>query len=194
MLSCIFAQTSDFVMGGNNTIPWFGEKRYENVRKFDMEAFKRFTMGKSIVMGRKTWDSLGRKPLKGRCDHYIITGSEKKIDTIDGVNVHYMSLDDFILRLSKPYCEEIVLIGGARLIESLYEYIDKLSITTFYLPGFGISGTDNFDTFTPNIFRDQTTSNWFKTWRRTKSLSIVDHIYGSKAEIEKFTRIKSTSK
>src|SRR5690606_26157916 len=57
ILSLIVAYTRNRVIGRNNTLPW----RLPS----DLAHFKRTTMGKPIIMGRKTWESLGR-PLPGR--------------------------------------------------------------------------------------------------------------------------------
>ena len=58
MITLVLAMAENGVIGKDGAIPW----RISD----DMKRFKALTMGKTVVMGRKTWDSLPRKPLPGR--------------------------------------------------------------------------------------------------------------------------------
>lgn len=88
----------------------------------DMAHFKSITSGKIVVMGRKTWDSLPKKPLEKR-KNYILT-HDKSFSPI-GAKVVY-SVDD-VLKLSKNH--DVFICGGGELYEQFIDYADKLIIT-----------------------------------------------------------------
>lgn len=88
----------------------------------DLKHFKETTMGGIVVMGRKTWDSLKRKPLEGR-KNYIVT-RDKKFSPEGAKVVH--SIDD-ILKLSEKY--SIYIIGGQEIYTSMIEYADNMILT-----------------------------------------------------------------
>src|SRR5579872_1932386 len=67
MISIIVAADPNGVIGKENTIPWYLPE--------DLKLFKRRTMGSSIIMGHKTWNSLPKKPLVGRINYVISRGA-----------------------------------------------------------------------------------------------------------------------
>jgi dihydrofolate reductase len=77
----------------------------------DLKRFKRITMGKPIVMGRRTWDSIG-KPLPGR--HNIVISRQRGLAAAGATFVH--SLDD-ALRAAGPV-PEVCVIGGADIFRA----------------------------------------------------------------------------
>lgn len=94
----------------------------------DLRHFKEKTLGGSVVMGRGTWDSIGRKPLKGR-DNYVVTSSAYEYS--EGV--------EFIDRLYDAPADAWV-IGGAALID---EALGEGLIDEFYLTAVGVWGRDS---------------------------------------------------
>ena len=64
MITLILAMAKNGVIGKDGAIPW----RIAD----DLKRFKHLTFGKPVIMGRKTWDSLPRKPLPGR-DNIVVT-------------------------------------------------------------------------------------------------------------------------
>lgn len=132
MLEAIFAETYTHIIGRNNDLPW-KDKKYKELTKVDMEHFKNFTKNKNIVMGRKTWESLNKKPLKERGTHIIITSEKKESEIINDINVMYMTLDEFnILYENTKEFVNYVLIGGAKLLDALFDKVTHLSITSFF--------------------------------------------------------------
>src|SRR5687767_11986323 len=66
------ARARNGVIGRGGGLPWR--------LKSDLQLFKRLTLGKPVIMGRKTWDSLPRKPLPGRLNLVLSRSSELEID------------------------------------------------------------------------------------------------------------------
>ena len=75
-ISHLVAVSNDLVIGVNNDLPW-------NL-KDDLAHFKKYTLNKIIIMGRKTYESIGR-PLPNRIN-YVISRTLKKIDGADVFN------------------------------------------------------------------------------------------------------------
>ncbi len=110
--------------------------------KEDMKFFKANTMGKYIVMGRKTFESLPH--LLPNRKHIVITTRDLKIDNVDIFHSKEEVLD-FIANCD----EEFMVIGGASLYEQFMEEADKMLITE-------IDDIDRTaDTFFPEIERDK---------------------------------------
>ena len=113
-MKAIVAMTRDRVIGKNNKIPWrlSGEQKW----------FKEVTMGHPILMGRKTFESIGR-PLLGR-RNLVVTRAGK----FAGVDVIH-DLNEFD---STPYevgGKEIFVIGGAQLYEAFLDRCDTIYAT-----------------------------------------------------------------
>lgn len=110
----IVAMARNRVIGRENSLPW----RLSD----DLKFFKRVTMGKPIIMGRKTWESIGR-PLPGRRNIVITRNFEYFVDGIDV----FHSLDEAISALQTE--DEAMIIGGASLYKIGLEYASKLYLT-----------------------------------------------------------------
>jgi dihydrofolate reductase len=108
LISMIVAMAANRVIGSNNKIPWRLPR--------DQQRFRAITMGKPIIMGRKTYESIGR-PLPGR--HNIVVSRNPDYQAQGCTAVH--SPEAALLAASGA--EEVVVIGGAYL----YEYFLPLS-------------------------------------------------------------------
>lgn len=125
MLSLIVAMAKNNVIGINNSLPW----RLPN----DLQYFKEATMGKPIIMGRKTYESIGR-PLPGR-RNIVITrqaGYEGLGSTKQSIDV-VASLDAAI-KLGEDIAmidghDEVFVIGGAEIYQHALVKADRLYIT-----------------------------------------------------------------
>ena len=120
IISHLVAVSNDLVIGVDNDLPW-------NL-KDDLAHFKKYTLNKIIIMGRKTFESIGR-PLPNRIN-YVICRTVKKID---GANV-FDNLEDAMLAAEKHNDEmgiinEIVIIGGGYLFKETLPVMNKLVIT-----------------------------------------------------------------
>ena len=132
-LSIIVAMDINRVIGRGGALPWHISS--------DLKNFKKITMGKPILMGRKTHDSIG-KPLPGR-ENIILTNNKKY--SAEGCIVKN-TLDDVYL-----YCEkqlELVVMGGAILYSQTLDKADKLYITE-------VNASVNGDTFFPEYKSSQ---------------------------------------
>lgn len=113
-LSLIWAMDRNRLIGSNNALPW--------KLPADMQWFRRQTMGKPVLMGRKTFESIGR-PLPGR-DNIILTRQQGL--NIDGCIV-VRSLD--AAREAVPDADEIMVIGGSEIYALLLSEADRLYCT-----------------------------------------------------------------
>lgn len=103
------------VIGANGAIPWHLPD--------ELKLFKTLTMGHHIVMGRKTWDSIGR-PLPGRTS--VVVTRQRSYRAPGAVVAH--SLDEAIRASGND--SEIFVIGGADLIREALPFADRLYLTT----------------------------------------------------------------
>lgn len=88
----------------------------------DSAHFKRVTSGKKVVMGRKTWDYLPKKPLRNR-ENYVVT--RNKDFKANGATVLHSVKD--VLEIAEN--DEVFVIGGGDIYKELIPYADKLIIT-----------------------------------------------------------------
>ena len=119
-ISHLVAVSNDLVIGVDNDLPW-------NL-KDDLAHFKKYTLNKIIIMGRKTYESIGR-PLPNRIN-YVISRTLKKID---GAYV-FNNLEDAINSAEKHNKKEIqdneiIIIGGGYLFKETSSSVNKLVIT-----------------------------------------------------------------
>lgn len=114
-ISMIAAMAEDRVIGIKNSLPW----KLPN----DMKWFRQNTMGKPIIMGRKTFESFGAKPLPGRTN--IIITRDDDYQAEDSIVVH--SIEDAIAAAGDV--EEIMIIGGASFYEQMLPRSDRLYLT-----------------------------------------------------------------
>lgn len=114
-ISLIVAMSDNRVIGNNNQLPWHLPN--------DLKHFKALTMGKTIVMGRKTYESIG-KALPGRRN--IVMSSDLNFKAPDCQVVHTMEDLEEIVDFRDS---EIMIIGGARLFEQFLERASALYLT-----------------------------------------------------------------
>jgi dihydrofolate reductase len=120
IISHVVAMSNNWVIGVNNDLPWS--------LKDDLAHFKKYTTGKIIVMGRKTYESIGR-PLPNRVN-YVISSTLKDIE---GVSI-FTSLEDAIeaakiYNLDQDIANEIAIIGGGYLFRDSIDSFNKLILT-----------------------------------------------------------------
>ncbi|MFK5984041.1 MAG: dihydrofolate reductase [Pseudomonadota bacterium] len=127
-ISMIVAMSANRVIGINNQLPWR--------LSADMAWFKKQTMGKTLLLGRKTWESLPLRPLPGR--RHIILSSNNNYqplsiggEKLEGINIatsveQAMGFAEENLQQSN---EELMVIGGATIYQLLLPFCDKLYIT-----------------------------------------------------------------
>ncbi len=129
ILSLIVAVAENGVIGRDGALPW----RLPG----DMAFFKATTMGKPIVMGRKTWESLGR-PLPGR-ENIVITRDTSYLAegavVVNGLDAALEHAGDV---------PEIMIIGGAQIYEAALPIVRRIYLTRVHASPSG-------DTFFPDL-------------------------------------------
>ncbi len=113
-ISLIVAMARNRTIGVNNTLPWRCPE--------DLKHFKALTMGHHMIMGRKTFDSIG-KPLPGRITVVVTRNTDLKIE---GCIVAH-SLRDAIASCAED--DEIFVVGGAELYRQAMPLVDTLYVT-----------------------------------------------------------------
>jgi dihydrofolate reductase len=117
--SIIVAQSHNRVIGIDNTLPWY--------LPADLKRFKAITMGHHMIMGRKTYESIG-KPLPGRTS--IVVTRNKDLVFEGCVMAH--SLKEAFEIAQKNNDDEAFVIGGADLIKQAIDVCDKLYLTNIH--------------------------------------------------------------
>lgn len=132
MISVIAAVADGGAIGRNNSLLWhIGE---------DLKYFKKITMGHPVIMGRKTFESIGR-PLPGRKNIVV-----SKSASFNNPNVEKAEdLDALLKSLRRKRKEEYFVIGGASIYASAMQYAHKLYITRIH------SKAEGADAFFPEI-------------------------------------------
>ena len=124
----IWAQDFEGGIGKNGQLPWHISE--------DLKNFKKLTLNSTIVMGRKTWDSLPFKPLPNRRN--VVLSS----NNISDVEV-YHNIDTCINTLQNESLTKIFIIGGSSIYKLFFNYANYLHIT------FVDISTNGLDTFFP---------------------------------------------
>ncbi|MBN3491261.1 type 3 dihydrofolate reductase [Vibrio neptunius] len=114
IISMIAAMAKDRVIGKDNQMPWH--------LPADFAWFKRCTMGKPVIMGRKTYESIGR-PLPGR--HNIVVSRDVNL-AIEGVTT-VISIDHALEAAGDV--DEVMIIGGGTIYEACLPKANKLYVT-----------------------------------------------------------------
>ena len=113
IISIIAAMDKNRLIGSKNGLPWH--------LPADFKHFKEVTLGKPVLMGRKTFESIGR-PLPGR-KNIVVSRSGFKADGIDGVDSIDAGLD------LVADVEEVMIIGGANIYEQMISRAMKMYLT-----------------------------------------------------------------
>ena len=136
-ISIIAAIATNGVIGRNGQLPWRLSK--------DLQRFKRLTMGHTIIMGRRTWESIGR-PLPGRST-IVVTRQHDYPTGSSSVQIA-ASLDEMLQRAAEAREEEAFIVGGAELYAEALPQADRLYFTEVAADVTGDTYFPlNFDTF-----------------------------------------------
>ncbi|ODG93815.1 MULTISPECIES: dihydrofolate reductase [Bacillaceae] len=132
MIAALVAMSENNVIGLNNKMPWHLPQ--------ELAYFKKVTTGYTIIMGRKTFDSIGR-PLPNR-ENIVVT--RQKDFQAEGVIV----INDVISYVEENKNKDLFIIGGAEIFNLTFPYLDTLYITE-------IEHNFEGDTFFPNFSKDE---------------------------------------
>lgn len=135
MLSIVVAVAENGIIGKDNSLLW-------HIRE-DMRMFRALTSSHMVIMGRKTFESLGR-PLPNR-RNVVISSSLSNIDGCDVVH----SVDEARKLASGE--EEAFIIGGARIYSQFIDLADRMYITEVHHP---YEGDASFPEFDKSVWRE----------------------------------------
>ncbi|MCS0540866.1 type 3 dihydrofolate reductase [Aeromonas veronii] len=130
-ISMIAAMAHDRVIGKDNQMPWH--------MPADLAHFKRVTLGKPVLMGRKTFESIGR-PLPGRRNLVISRNPDYQAEGIEVVG----SVEAALALLAGSSVEELMVIGGGLLYAEMLPSADFLYLTRIDL---AVEGDTRFPAF-----------------------------------------------
>jgi len=141
IINIIAAVDDNLGIGKNNNMPWHSGD--------DLRFFSKTTIGdgnNAILMGRRTWEAIGKKPLHKRFNAILSSTEVISDNSIDSASV-YMNIDTAIKACSEKKISELWIIGGATIYESfmntsLSNIVNKCLLTQ-------IEGTYDCDTYFP---------------------------------------------
>ena len=129
-VSAVVAASDNNVIGKDGGLPWHVSS--------DLKLFKEITMGKPVIMGRRTWESLPKQPLPGRRNIVITRNPDYAADGADVAGSIHEAL---------AMCEgepEVSIIGGGQVYEQAMDRTDRIYLTRIHL-------TVDGDTFLPEL-------------------------------------------
>ncbi len=116
-VALVYAISRNGVIGRDGGLPWKVSG--------DLKNFKAVTMGKPVIMGRKTWDSLPRKPLPGRLN--IVISRAADFHAEGAKLVHNVEAALELAKREKP--SEICVIGGAEIFRQMLPLANRVYLT-----------------------------------------------------------------
>jgi dihydrofolate reductase len=115
MISIIVAVSEDLGIGKDNELLWHISE--------DLKRFRRLTSGNTVIMGKKTWESLPKRPLAGRKNVVLTDNPDESIENA----VTAYSINDALSKCGAD--EEIFIIGGGSVYRQFMPFADRLYIT-----------------------------------------------------------------
>lgn len=153
-LSIIAAMSENKVIGKNGKLPWRLSE--------DLKRFKQLTLDKTVIMGRKTYESIG-KPLGERLN-IVITRQQGYVAPRCLV---WNSLTDFLTRI--PIKEEVMILGGSEIFAEAMPFVNKMYITEVHTK---IEGEVCFPEFDLNEWKPT-----FRKWHKADDKNDYDYSF-----------------
>jgi dihydrofolate reductase len=119
IISIVVAAAEDHAIGEGNALLW----KLPN----DMRFFKNTTWGMPVVMGRKTFESMGSKPLNGRLN-IVISRQDNWVKPQEGL-VLAKSVEHAIELAKSSDCKEVFVIGGGEIYKQVMPFADRIYLT-----------------------------------------------------------------
>jgi len=133
-VTLVVAVAENGVIGQAGALPWRIPE--------DLKRFKALTVGKPVVMGRKTWDSLPRKPLPGRRN--IVMTRDPSFHADGATAAH--SFDDALAQAAKDNPDEVMIIGGETVFAAALPLARRIHLTEVAAAPAGDAFMPRFDT------------------------------------------------
>jgi len=141
-ITLIVAVADNGVIGNRGALPWRIPE--------DMRRFKALTLGKPVIMGRKTWDSLPRKPLPGRPNIVMTRDSSFRAEGAQVVR----SFAEALASAERDSSTEVMVIGGEMIFAAALPLASRMELTE-------VAASPDGDAFMPAYDR----SLWRETAR-----------------------------
>ncbi|MFD1199494.1 dihydrofolate reductase [Brucella gallinifaecis] len=135
VVSIVVAASENNVIGRDNDMPW--------KLSTDLKRFKALTLGKPVIMGRRTWESIGR-PLPGRPNLVVSRDTAFKAEGASVVNSLEAAIELGRKLATESGVDEICIIGGGKIYAQALPLVDQVHLTR-------ILATIDGDTFFPAI-------------------------------------------
>ncbi|WP_127560386.1 dihydrofolate reductase [Saccharospirillum alexandrii] len=119
-IALIWAMARNGVIGRDNKLPWYLPE--------DLKYFKRVTTGKPVIMGRKTYDSIGR-PLPNRTNIVVTRDSSLNLEGVKVVTSLEDALDIARAESVISDVDEVIVMGGAEIYAQALPHADRLYVT-----------------------------------------------------------------
>ena len=132
MITIVAALSRNGIIGVNGKLPWHNKE--------EIQHFKQLTTGKTVIMGRKTFESIG-KPLANRRNVVV----SKTLKNIEGAEV-YRSIEEALSKVETN--GEVFVIGGREVFEQTIKLADKMHLSCIY-------GNFEGDVFFPSFNKKQ---------------------------------------
>lgn len=162
IISIVVAAAEDHAIGEGNALLW----KLPN----DMKFFKNTTWGMPVIMGRKTFESMGSKPLNGRIN-IVVSRQDKWTEEKEGL-VLAKSLEHAIELSKQADCKEVFVIGGGEIYRQVLPMTDRIYLTRVH------TNFPNADTFFPSI-----DSSTFELTEETKMQADSKHAFAYSFQI-----------
>lgn len=120
-ISLIVARGRNNIIGSDGDLPW----RLSS----DLKLFKAITKGKPVIMGRKTWESLPRKPLPGRLNIVVTRQAGYTAEGAQVVGDMGDAFDAAFIQANTDRVDEVFVIGGAQIYAAAMTVADRLYLT-----------------------------------------------------------------
>lgn len=150
--SIVVAMATNNIIGKNNKLPWSISE--------GLEYFYKVIKGKPIVMGRKTYESIGGA-IKNSPN--IVLSHDRSLQLPGCVMVHSVAE---VLALYKHYTDEVMVIGGAEIYRQFLPYVNKMYLTLIHSDVEG-------DTYFPKWENN----GWKVTWQRDSSSNLYAYSF-----------------
>lgn len=160
-LSIIVAMAHNRVIGFNNQMPWH--------LPADLAWFKKNTLNKPVIMGRKTFESIG-KALPNR--HNIVISRQAKTEAESNINPNISrvtSIDEALVVANSQQCQEVFIIGGGNIYQQVLPFINRLYLTH-------IDADLQGDTFFPN-YAPETWQSVFQEYHQADDKNPYDYYF-----------------
>jgi dihydrofolate reductase len=141
LVSFVVAVAENGVIGRDGAIPW----RVPS----DLKTFRHLTMGKPVIMGRKTYDSIG-KPLDGRDNIVVTRDADFGAAGVERAGSIEEALKIAEARAAARGVDEIMVIGGAEIFAAMLTRADRIYLTRIHARP---DGDTNFPDLDPNVWR-----------------------------------------